>query len=64
MRITKEHKRIAKKKGWYEGHAKRDKESWPYDEIQLCIEYEQGYYEGLDADVNAKKPYGVYLPSA
>jgi len=60
MAITKNHKRLANKRGWYDGHSKRDKESYPYDEIQMCIEYENGYYEGLDADINARNPYGIY----
>lgn len=64
MRITKEHRRIARKKGWYEGHTKQDIKSWPYDEVQLCIDYEEGYYEWLDADVDSINPYGVYSENA
>lgn len=60
MKPTKDHRRIARKRGWYDGHSKETRQSYPYDEIELCIEYECGYYEGLDAADNEINPYGYY----
>jgi len=62
VRITKEHKRLARKKGWYDGKAGAKKEKYPYEEAALCIEYEEGYYQGLDSKglLNEMNPHGEY----
>lgn len=71
MRITKDRRRLARKSGWYAGKSlasqaapenlnKIEPESWPYKELELCLEYEAGFYEGIDASGQDKNPYGLY----
>jgi len=57
MRITKQHRKLALRKGWNRGNKGLKKEIYPYEEIDLCWEYETGYYEGLDAKAEATNPY-------
>lgn len=60
MKRKRELTRIAKKQGWYRGHSGEEPVSWPFDEIELCLAYEEGWNEGANAPENAKNPYGKY----
>lgn len=62
MKRKREQVRIAKKRGWYQGRDNQDPEVLydPWTELELCIAYDEGWSEGINAPDDAKNPYGIY----
>ncbi|MEA3643621.1 MAG: hypothetical protein VBE63_27375 [Lamprobacter sp.] len=62
MKRQQERIRIAKKQGWYRGYSKQDPLVLydPETELGLCVAYDEGWSEGINAPDNATNPYGIY----
>lgn len=62
MKRKRERIRLAKKEGWYRGHLKQDPLILydPETELDLCLAYDNGWKEGVNAPDNATNPYGIY----
>lgn len=62
MKRKREKIRLAKKTGWYHGHSKQDPFVLycPETELDLCMAYDEGWSEGINAPGDAKNPYGIY----
>jgi hypothetical protein len=60
MKPNRQQIRLARKNGWYKGNNNEDPEKWPYEQIELCLEYEAGWSEGLESVKGATNPYGIY----
>jgi len=46
MKRKREMLRLSKKQGWYDGKSGVERRSWPYDDVERNIAYDDGYYEG------------------
>lgn len=62
MKRKRERVRLAKKEGWYRGHSKQNPLVLydPEYDLDLCIAYEEGWGEGINAPDDATNPYGIH----
>lgn len=74
MRVTKKNILLAKKHGWYDGRVScpaisnaapykpRPKGEEKYQEMQLALAYEEGFYEGEGKNHYDRNPYATKNP--